>query len=119
MTLIFAHLKELFYEICLKHTCIYFFDFQCCYVFLGPYGIYVKLFFVQVIYSVGFISVETVRALYLGDNIELFFDVDTLRALYLGDNDFETFPPEIGRLKNLQIVSYINHVRSLFKWYYE
>ena len=30
---------------------------------------------------------------------------DSLRALYLGDNDFETFPPEVGRLKNLQIVS--------------
>ena len=30
---------------------------------------------------------------------------DSLRALYLGDNDFETIPPEIGRLKNLQIVS--------------
>ena len=29
---------------------------------------------------------------------------DQLRALYLGDNDFETFPPEVGRLKNLQIV---------------
>lgn len=31
---------------------------------------------------------------------------DSLRALYLGDNDFETLPPEIGKLKNLQIVSY-------------
>jgi Leucine-rich repeat (LRR) protein len=30
---------------------------------------------------------------------------DTLRALYLGDNDFENLPPEIGKLKNLQIVS--------------
>lgn len=30
---------------------------------------------------------------------------DTLRALYLGDNDFEFLPPEIGKLKNLQIVS--------------
>ena len=28
----------------------------------------------------------------------------TLRALYLGDNDFETIPPEIGQLVNLQIV---------------
>lgn len=30
---------------------------------------------------------------------------ETLRALYLGDNDFEYLPPEIGNLKNLQIVS--------------
>ncbi len=30
---------------------------------------------------------------------------DTLRALYLIDNDFEHLPPEIGNLKNLQIVS--------------
>lgn len=35
----------------------------------------------------------------------LFFFSDTLRALYLGDNDFEMFPEEIGKLKNLQIVS--------------
>ncbi|XP_033728222.1 ras suppressor protein 1-like [Pecten maximus] len=33
-----------------------------------------------------------------------FFCLDTLRALYLGDNDFEVIPPEIGRLKNLQIL---------------
>lgn len=33
------------------------------------------------------------------------FCLETLRALYLGDNDFETLPPEIGQLKNLQIVS--------------
>lgn len=31
--------------------------------------------------------------------------IETLRALYLGDNDFETIPSEIGQLKNLQIVS--------------
>lgn len=31
--------------------------------------------------------------------------LETLRALYLGDNDFETIPAEIGLLKNLQIVS--------------
>ena len=30
---------------------------------------------------------------------------ETLRALYLGDNDFELLPPELGNLKNLQIVS--------------
>lgn len=30
---------------------------------------------------------------------------ETLRALYMGDNDFEYLPPEIGNLKNLQIVS--------------
>lgn len=29
---------------------------------------------------------------------------ESLRALYLGDNDFEYLPPEIGQLKNLQIV---------------
>jgi len=33
-----------------------------------------------------------------------FFCLDTLRALYLGDNDFEYIPPEIGRLKNLQVL---------------
>ncbi|KAG8334556.1 Ras suppressor protein 1 [Homalodisca vitripennis] len=33
-----------------------------------------------------------------------FFMLETLRALYLGDNDFEVLPPEIGLLKNLQIV---------------
>lgn len=35
----------------------------------------------------------------------LYFFVETLRALYLGDNDFEIIPPEINQLKNLQIVS--------------
>lgn len=30
---------------------------------------------------------------------------ETLRALYLGDNDFEVISPEVGQLKNLQIVS--------------
>lgn len=32
---------------------------------------------------------------------------ETLRALYLGDNDFEILTPEIGNLKNLQIVSIV------------
>ncbi|KAM3967197.1 ras suppressor protein 1 [Aphomia sociella] len=31
--------------------------------------------------------------------------MESLRALYLGDNDFEYLPPEIGNLKNLQILS--------------
>lgn len=35
----------------------------------------------------------------------MFLFLETLRALYLGDNDFEFLPPEIGNLKNLQIVS--------------
>lgn len=35
-----------------------------------------------------------------------FFCLDTLRALYMGDNDFEYIPPEIGRLKNLQILCF-------------
>lgn len=30
--------------------------------------------------------------------------LETLRALYLGDNDFEKLPPEIKNLKNLEIV---------------
>ncbi|XP_077483337.1 ras suppressor protein 1 [Amblyomma americanum] len=34
-----------------------------------------------------------------------FFIMDTLRALYLGDNEFEKLPPAIGQLKNLQILS--------------
>ena len=29
---------------------------------------------------------------------------EQLRALYLGDNDFETLPPAIGELRNLQVV---------------
>jgi len=33
-----------------------------------------------------------------------FFMIESLRALYLGDNDFERIPAEIGNLKNLQIV---------------
>lgn len=33
-----------------------------------------------------------------------FFCLETLRALFLGDNDFETLPAEIGNLKNLQIL---------------
>nr|CAG4650500.1 EOG090X0DZ9 [Sida crystallina] len=33
-----------------------------------------------------------------------FFMIETLRALYLGDNDFERLPAEIGQLKNLQIL---------------
>lgn len=38
-------------------------------------------------------------------HITLFFlPIETLRALYLADNDFEYLPPEIGQLKNLQIV---------------
>lgn len=31
--------------------------------------------------------------------------LETLRALYLGDNDFEYLPPEVKNMKNLQIVS--------------
>lgn len=34
----------------------------------------------------------------------MFVFAETLRALYLADNDFEYLPPEIGNLKNLQIV---------------
>jgi len=33
-----------------------------------------------------------------------FFMIETLRALYLGDNDFEYLSPEVGQLKNLQIL---------------
>jgi len=33
-----------------------------------------------------------------------FFMMETLRALYLGDNDFEYLSPEIKNLKNLQIL---------------
>jgi len=33
-----------------------------------------------------------------------FFIMETLRALYLGDNDFETLPSDIRNLKNLQIL---------------
>ncbi|XP_014785890.1 ras suppressor protein 1 [Octopus bimaculoides] len=34
-----------------------------------------------------------------------FFCLETLRALYLGDNDFTFIPPEIGKFQNLQILS--------------
>lgn len=34
---------------------------------------------------------------------------ETLRALYLGDNEFEHIPPELGNLKNLQIVSWFRN----------
>ena len=34
--------------------------------------------------------------------------LETLRALYLGDNDFERLPAEVGQLKNLQIVRFIS-----------
>jgi len=37
--------------------------------------------------------------------VNLYLLTDTLRALYMGDNDFEVLPDEIGKLKNLQIVS--------------
>lgn len=33
-----------------------------------------------------------------------FFFIQSLRALYLGDNDFESFPEDIGHLVNLQIL---------------
>lgn len=35
----------------------------------------------------------------------ILFLIETLRALYLGDNEFKHLPPEIKNLKNLQIVS--------------
>lgn len=31
--------------------------------------------------------------------------LDSIRALYLGDNDFEKLPADFGKLKNLQVVS--------------
>ena len=37
---------------------------------------------------------------------------EQLRALYLGDNDFETLPPEIGELRNLQVV--INNLMNVY-----
>ena len=43
---------------------------------------------------------------------------DTLRVLYMGDNDFEYIPPEIGRLKNLQIVSIHTHIMYTQHTYY-
>ncbi|KAG5869604.1 hypothetical protein JTB14_001684 [Gonioctena quinquepunctata] len=33
-----------------------------------------------------------------------FFMIETLRALYLGDNDFEYLPPDVKNLKSLQIL---------------
>ncbi|KAH3702801.1 hypothetical protein DPMN_077827 [Dreissena polymorpha] len=58
----------------------------------------------------GFGAFPVLEVLYLTYNYlnetslpQNFFQLDSLRALYLGDNDFETLPPKIGRLKNLQI----------------
>lgn len=51
-------------------------------------------------------------------NRVIFNVLETLRALYLGDNDFETIPSEIGQLKNLQIVSkllYFVKVKAFIK----
>lgn len=42
-----------------------------------------------------------------------FFMMETLRALYLGDNDFEHIPANIGQLKNLQIVSGGERIRRI------
>lgn len=38
-----------------------------------------------------------------------FFMLETLRALYLGDNDFEYLSSDIKNLKNLQIVRIFNN----------
>ena len=35
-----------------------------------------------------------------------FVNIESLRALYLGDNFLRSISPEIGRLRNLQIVSF-------------
>lgn len=40
---------------------------------------------------------------------------ESLRALYLGDNFIAQISPEIGRLKNLQIVSRIRLKNDLFE----
>lgn len=45
-----------------------------------------------------------------------FFMMETLRALYLGDNDFETVPAEVGNLKNLQIVSCVSFLLCVCVW---
>jgi len=38
------------------------------------------------------------------------FILDTIRTLYLSDNDFETFPADIAKLKELQVVSALSTV---------
>jgi Leucine-rich repeat (LRR) protein len=43
-----------------------------------------------------------------------FWMMETLRALYMGDNYFQTISPEIGRLKNLQIFVIRNNVNLSF-----
>lgn len=59
-------------------------------------------------------------------NVTLLTVSDTLRALYLGDNDFETIPPDICKLANLQIVSgypssdlvsYFHTILYLYLWF--
>lgn len=46
----------------------------------------------------------------------MLFFIETLRALYLGDNDFETLPADIDKLINLQIVSTSAHSFSFHEW---
>jgi len=58
--------------------------------------------------------IETKR--WIGMVTSILFIVETLRALYMGDNYFETFSPEVGRLRNLQIVS--QSARKLVMKYY-
>lgn len=48
-----------------------------------------------------------------------FFMMETLRALYLGDNDFEYIPKELANLKNLQILGYIFFVHIYFISFYK
>lgn len=45
-----------------------------------------------------------------------FFMMETLRALYLGDNDFEFIPPEVKNLKNLQIVSNLRNLNLVLDY---
>jgi len=56
----------------------------------------------------GFPAIEVLDLSYNNLNEKVlpgnFFMMDTLRALYLGDNDFEHFSPEVKNLQNLQIL---------------
>ena len=47
-------------------------------------------------------------------NGNLLFTGETLRSLYISDNDFETFPSDIQKLKELQVVSFLLLTYKIF-----
>lgn len=54
---------------------------------------------------------QFIRYAFILTMFRIFVTAETLRALFLGDNDFEAIPAEIGQLHNLQVVSKIKKWR--------